>query len=97
MFIPNAGHVNHDIFWTNLAPHKDCAPPSGELKAAIEAKWKSVDAFQSAMSTASAGVMVSTLPHGYYLLPLRIYVIVAGTCMRPWEPSGRASVRFSQP
>uniref|UniRef100_A0A7R9VNA0 Superoxide dismutase n=1 Tax=Chlamydomonas euryale TaxID=1486919 RepID=A0A7R9VNA0_9CHLO len=53
------GHVNHSIFWTNLAPPKDCAPPSGELLKMIEAQWKSLDNFQAAMSAASAGVQGS--------------------------------------
>ena len=25
------GHVNHSIFWKNLAPPGECAPPEGEL------------------------------------------------------------------
>ena len=35
------GHVNHSIFWTNLAPPSQGggAPPTGELLTMIEAKW----------------------------------------------------------
>ncbi|KAG2484702.1 hypothetical protein HYH03_016530 [Edaphochlamys debaryana] len=53
------GHVNHDIFWTNLIPHKDYEPPSGELKTLIEAQWKSLDNFQSVFSAQTAAVQGS--------------------------------------
>jgi Fe-Mn family superoxide dismutase len=53
------GHINHDIFWTNLAPEKDAAPLSGDLKQAIEAKWGSKDAFVSEFNTKTAAVQGS--------------------------------------
>lgn len=53
------GHVNHDIFWTNLCAPKDFEPPSGELKAAIEAKWKSLDNFTKTLSASTAAVQGS--------------------------------------
>ncbi|GLC43179.1 hypothetical protein PLESTM_001439500 [Pleodorina starrii] len=52
------GHINHDIFWTNLIPAKDFAPPSGELKAQIEAQWKSLDNFIATFSAQTAAVQV---------------------------------------
>eukprot|EP00877_Chromochloris_zofingiensis_P001104 jgi/Chrzof1/10995/Cz05g19280.t1 len=53
------GHVNHDIFWTNLTPNKEFKPPSGELKSAIEARWKSLDNFISTFNTKTAAVQGS--------------------------------------
>ncbi|GAX74710.1 hypothetical protein CEUSTIGMA_g2158.t1 [Chlamydomonas eustigma] len=53
------GHVNHDIFWTNLISPKDFRPPSGELLQKIETQWKSLENFKVAFSAASAGVQGS--------------------------------------
>lgn len=53
------GHVNHDIFWTNLCPPKEYQLPSGELLAAIEAKWKTLDNFQTTFSATTAAVQGS--------------------------------------
>jgi Fe-Mn family superoxide dismutase len=41
------GHINHSIFWTNLAPLKAGGgqPPSGELADAINKQWGSLDKF----------------------------------------------------
>ncbi|KAH9257719.1 hypothetical protein BASA81_004177 [Batrachochytrium salamandrivorans] len=42
------GHVNHSIFWNNLAPANNGGggEPTGVLKSAIEQKWGSFDAFK---------------------------------------------------
>lgn len=53
------GHVNHDMFWKNLTPHKDYTPPSGELKAAIESQWKTLDNFTSKFNASTAAVQGS--------------------------------------
>lgn len=53
------GHINHDIFWTNLAPEKDCRPPEGALKAAIEARWGSLDKLIGEFNAATAAVQGS--------------------------------------
>lgn len=53
------GHINHDIFWTNLAAEKDCRPPEGALKAAIEARWGSLDKLVAEFNAATAGVQGS--------------------------------------
>ncbi|PNW74352.1 hypothetical protein CHLRE_13g605150v5 [Chlamydomonas reinhardtii] len=53
------GHVNHDIFWTNLCPHKEWQPPSGDLKALIEAQWKTLDNFTTTFSAQTAAVQGS--------------------------------------
>jgi len=55
------GHLNHSIFWTNLAPKGDGGgnPPAGDLLAEIEKTWGSFDAFKEKMSAASAAVQGS--------------------------------------
>ena len=55
------GHINHSIFWQNLAaPGKGGGgAPSGELASAIDKRWGSFGAFQTAMSTAAVGVQGS--------------------------------------
>lgn len=53
------GHINHDIFWTNLAPEKDCRPPSGDLLKGIEARWGSLDKFIATFNTQTAAVQGS--------------------------------------
>merc|ERR1719272_2371795 len=55
------GHLNHSIFWTNLAP-TGCGgggSPEGELLAAIEAKWGSMDDFKADFSAKTAAVQGS--------------------------------------
>lgn len=41
---------------------QDFAPPSGELKAAIEAQWKSLDNFTTTFSAQTAAVQVGAVP-----------------------------------
>eukprot|EP01102_Stenamoeba_stenopodia_P006847 TRINITY_DN1913_c0_g2_i2.p1 TRINITY_DN1913_c0_g2~~TRINITY_DN1913_c0_g2_i2.p1 ORF type:complete len:259 (-),score=64.62 TRINITY_DN1913_c0_g2_i2:178-897(-) len=55
------GHVNHSIFWTNLAPKKEGGgqPPSGPLAEAINKEFGSLDKFISQFNTASAAVQGS--------------------------------------
>lgn len=58
------GHVNHDIFWTNLAPEKDCRPPGGDLLKGITAKWGSLDKFVADFNAKTAAVQVRSRPQG---------------------------------
>ncbi|CAI5458805.1 unnamed protein product [Closterium sp. Yama58-4] len=55
------GHVNHSIFWKNLAPISEGggAPPEGPLAAAIDAEFGSLDALVSKFNAAGAGVQGS--------------------------------------
>jgi len=55
------GHINHSIFWTNLAPTKQGggAPPTGDLLRSIESDFGSVSSLQSALTAASVGVQGS--------------------------------------
>jgi len=55
------GHINHSIFWTNLAPtgNGGGGAPAGELLAQIEAKWGSFDAFKDEFSAKTAAVQGS--------------------------------------
>ncbi|RYO75036.1 hypothetical protein DL764_010608 [Monosporascus ibericus] len=57
------GHINHSLFWENLAPASsadaridDAAP---KLKAAIISTWGSVDKFKDVFSTALLGIQGS--------------------------------------
>ena len=52
------GHVNHSIFWKNLAPLAS-APPEGELLSMIERDFGSLDALQAKFSTQTAAVQGS--------------------------------------
>lgn len=55
------GHVNHSIFWTNLAPKKDGggAPPTGALAEAINKEFGSLDKFINDFNTVTAAVQGS--------------------------------------
>jgi superoxide dismutase, Fe-Mn family len=47
------GHYNHSLFWTVLSP-KGGGSPSGDLAAAIDAKFGSLDAFKEEFGKAAA-------------------------------------------
>ncbi|CAK9047237.1 Superoxide dismutase [Mn] [Durusdinium trenchii] len=55
------GHVNHTLFWENLAPPSQGGggEPTGDLAAAIDAKWGSFDAFKKEMNATTAAVQGS--------------------------------------
>jgi len=55
------GHLNHTIFWKNLAPPKKGGgePPTGDLKTMIEAQYGSLDSFKTIMSNATVAVQGS--------------------------------------
>jgi len=48
------GHWNHSMFWTVMAPAGKGGEPKGDLLEAIEASFKTVDAFKKAFSEAAA-------------------------------------------
>ena len=56
------GHINHSLFWTNLAPSSsgggsiDSAP---RLKTALERDFGSVDAFKKEMNAKTAAIQGS--------------------------------------
>jgi Fe-Mn family superoxide dismutase len=52
------GHINHSIFWTNLAPQSG-GVPDGELAAAIDEFFGSFDKFQAHFTAASMGIQGS--------------------------------------
>jgi superoxide dismutase, Fe-Mn family len=52
------GHVNHSIFWTNLAP-ESAGRPDGELAAAIDEFFGDYDKFVAHFSAASLGIQGS--------------------------------------
>ena len=51
------GHVNHSIFWQNLAPAG--GEPTGELAAALAEYFGSIDAFKKHFSAAAIGIQGS--------------------------------------
>ncbi|MGE3954225.1 MAG: superoxide dismutase [Parachlamydiales bacterium] len=55
------GHVNHTIFWTNLAPQNKGGgkAPSGPLADAIKAQWGSLDAFIEKFNARTAAIQGS--------------------------------------
>ncbi|PSR77473.1 hypothetical protein PHLCEN_2v7904 [Hermanssonia centrifuga] len=55
------GHINHSLFWKNLAPTSAGGGeiPSGALKEALERDFGSVDAFKNKMNTATAAIQGS--------------------------------------
>ena len=53
------GHVNHSIFWPNMCAKKDYEPPSGDLAAAIDKEFGSLDGLIAKMSGMAAGVQGS--------------------------------------
>jgi Fe-Mn family superoxide dismutase len=52
------GHVNHSIFWNNLAPNQG-EKPEGELGAAIDEFFGSFDAFRAHFNAAALGIQGS--------------------------------------
>ncbi|KZZ96324.1 superoxide dismutase, mitochondrial precursor [Ascosphaera apis ARSEF 7405] len=55
------GHVNHSLFWENLAPKNagGGAPPDGDLASAINAKYGSYEKFIEQFNAALAGIQGS--------------------------------------
>ncbi|MEL0274134.1 MAG: superoxide dismutase [Pontimonas sp.] len=52
------GHVNHSIFWTNLAPDAG-GTPEGEVASAMDEYFGSFDAFKAHFQAASLGIQGS--------------------------------------
>ena len=52
------GHVNHSIFWTNLAPDAG-GTPEGEVGAALDEFFGSFEAFKAHFQAASLGIQGS--------------------------------------
>jgi len=55
------GHVNHSLFWENLAPKNAGGgePPSGALKKAIDESYGGLDSLKGKFNTALAGIQGS--------------------------------------
>ena len=61
----HTGHINHSLFWKNLAPSAAEGKghggelKAGPLKSAIEQKWGSLDTLKKEFNTATAGIQGS--------------------------------------
>ncbi|KAF7911132.1 uncharacterized protein EAF01_002640 [Botrytis porri] len=55
------GHVNHSLFWENLAPSKNGGggEPTGVLRTAIEISYKDFSSFKTKFNAALAGIQGS--------------------------------------
>lgn len=55
------GHLNHSLFWENLAPKSAGGgePPSGKLSKAINETYGSLDSFKEKFNAALAGIQGS--------------------------------------
>lgn len=55
------GHLNHSIFWQNLAPPSEGGGelPAGDLQTRLEQQWGSVEAFKTAFSAQTVAVQGS--------------------------------------
>ncbi|KAF8940393.1 Superoxide dismutase [Mn], mitochondrial [Dissophora ornata] len=53
------GHINHTIFWENLAPKGHGGKPTGELLSEIEKTWGSLDKFIEKFNAQTAAVQGS--------------------------------------
>src|SRR3978361_1045784 len=55
------GHLNHSLFWENLAPKNSGGgePPSGELAKAIDTTYGGLEDFKKKFNTALAGIQGS--------------------------------------
>ena len=61
LFIVATGHINHTLFWKNLAPVKEGGGKlkDGKFKAAIERDFGSVETFKKQFNAATAGIQGS--------------------------------------
>lgn len=55
------GHINHTLFWENLAPKSEGGGelPTGKLAKAIEETWGGFEPFQGKFNAALAGIQGS--------------------------------------
>lgn len=84
------GHVNHSIFWTNLAPKGKGGggQPSGELAAAIKETFGSFDKFVEIFTAKAAAVQGSGWAWLAYNKPLNRIEIVTCANQDPCSTTG---------
>jgi superoxide dismutase len=84
--LSNLGHINHSLFWKNLAPASQDGGKlaDGPLKKAIEKDFGSVEAFKKEFNTKTAAIqgsgwgwLVSSLPR--FVLCRVSYMVWFGT------------------
>lgn len=61
LMLITGGHVNHTLFWENLAPKSQGGgeAPTGALSKAIDTSYGSLDALKEKFNTALAGIQGS--------------------------------------
>ena len=66
------GHINHSIFWTNMAPPPTGGGlPQGDLAKQIETDFGSFEAFKKELASKSAAVKGNFFQFIYVYLPGR--------------------------
>lgn len=71
------GHINHSLFWTNLAPIQEGGgtPPSAPLSQAIDQQWGSLEKFIETFNSTTAAIPGSGWGWlGYCSMEKRLYI-----------------------
>ena len=91
------GHINHSLFWENLAPKKSGGgePPSGPLAKAIEQHYGGLDTMKTKFNAALAGIQGSGwawLVQDSQTGAISIKTYAVGDPFYCWRASGRDRV-----
>ena len=83
------GHINHALFWENLAPVSEGGgtPPSGPLAGAIERRFGSFDAFKEAFNRQTAAIQGSGWGWLAYNPKAQVLEIAACANQDPLQPT----------
>ncbi|MBA0596140.1 hypothetical protein Gorai_012971, partial [Gossypium raimondii] len=91
--LSHAGHINHSIFWKNLAPISEGGgePPHGSLGWAIDTNFGSLESLIQKMNAEGAALQGSVINglHPYLLTLTFIFLTVAWTGQGVEEACGR--------
>nr|QBH73406.1 manganese-iron superoxide dismutase [Brunneria borealis] len=81
------GHINHSIFWHNLAPQSSSSKPEGELEKAIIRDFGSVESLKNQLSALAVGVQGSGWAWLGYNKQMKILQLAACANQDPLEPT----------
>lgn len=92
LIICTGGHVNHTLFWENLAPKSSGGgePPSGALSKAIDSHYGSLDAMKEKFNAALAGIQGSGwawLVQDTQTGAISIKTYAVGSTYQSWVPA----------